>query len=126
MSIDALYDLQNYRGQLVSVKSFLSTTRRKPITDFYKDVDTTQQNSFEQVLFEIDADPKVVTTKPFADISKYSDFFLELEVLFMPNSIFRLNTIDYDDNQGWIIGMSLCNDDDHSLKEILGHMKKQN
>ncbi|CAF1338109.1 unnamed protein product [Adineta steineri] len=44
----------------------------------------------------------------------------------MPNSIFRLNTIDYDDNQGWIIGMSLCNDDDHSLKEILGHMKKQN
>ncbi|CAF0991751.1 unnamed protein product [Adineta steineri] len=126
MSIDALYDLQNYRGQLVSVKSFLSTTRRKPITDFYKDVDTTQQNSFEQVLFEIDADPKVVTTKPFADISKYSDFFLELEVLFMPNSIFRLNTIDYDDNQGWIIGMSLCNDDEYSLKEILGHMKKQN
>ena len=125
MSSDELHDLQNCRGQLVSVNSFLSTTKRRQIADFYRG-DTTQQTNLEPVLFEIDADPKVVTTKPFADISKHSDFDLELEVLFMPGSIFRLNTIDRDDYQVWIIGMSLCSDDDHSLKEVLGDMKKQN
>ncbi|CAF4989686.1 unnamed protein product, partial [Rotaria socialis] len=56
----------------------------------------------ERILFEINADPKIVTTKPFADISKHSEFSDEAEVLFMIGSIFRLKSIKRDENQVWI------------------------
>jgi hypothetical protein len=69
----------------------------------------------EGVLFEIDADPQMVTTKPFADISKYSHFTNESEVLFMIGSIFRLKRIYLNDDLVWIIEMSLCSDDEYDL-----------
>ncbi|CAF0962540.1 unnamed protein product [Adineta steineri] len=81
--------------------------------------------SLEGVLFEIDADPQMVTTKPFADISKYSNFTDEKEVLFMIGSIFRLKNIYCDTNNIWIIEMCLCSDDEYNLKQVLLHMKRQ-
>ena len=47
-----------------------------------------------RVLFVIDADPQVVKSKPFADISSLSEFNNECEVLFMIGSIFRLIQIE--------------------------------
>ncbi|CAF3876545.1 unnamed protein product [Rotaria sp. Silwood1] len=125
MSSDELDYLQKSIGQFVSVNSFLSTSSQRQIADFYMG-DRAQHMNLERVLFEIDADPKVVTTKPFADISMLSKFADESEVLFMLGSIFRLNSINRDDNQIWIIGMSLSRDDEHSLKQVLRAMKKQN
>jgi tetratricopeptide (TPR) repeat protein len=79
----------------------------------------------ERVFFEIEADPRAVSTKPFADISKLSYFTEESEVLFMLGSVFRLNSINYRNDQVWIIQMSLCSDDEHDLKQVLVHMKNQ-
>ncbi|CAF4947529.1 unnamed protein product [Rotaria sp. Silwood1] len=80
----------------------------------------------ESVLFEIVADPKVTTTKPFADISADSEFPGESEILFMLGSIFRLDNIDYsNDNQVWIIRMTLCSEKEHDLKNVLMSMKQQ-
>ncbi len=76
-------------------------------------------------MFEIDADSQMVTTKPFADISKYSHFTNETEVLFMIGSIFRFKSINCNDDHVWIIGMSLCSDDEYDLKQVLLHMKQQ-
>ncbi|CAF1221230.1 unnamed protein product [Adineta steineri] len=126
MSTDELNYLKNSIGQYVSVNSFLSTSFKKDIATFYLGDTNHQWIDFEKVLFEIDADPKVVTTKPFADISQFSDFSDEFEVLFMLGSIFRLNSIIRDDqNQFWIIQMCLCSDDEHNLKEILMDMKNE-
>jgi hypothetical protein len=84
-------------------------------------------NDLKRVLFEIHADSRVVTTKPFADITSHSDFPAESEVLFMLGCIFRLNNITLDnDDQLWIIHMTLCGDDEHDLKQVLIHMKNQN
>ncbi|CAF1384465.1 unnamed protein product [Adineta steineri] len=126
MSIDELNYLKNSVGQYVSVNSFLSTSFEKEIASFYLGDTNHRWIDFEKVLFEIDADPKVVTTKPFADISQFSDFSDESEVLFMLGSIFRLNSIIRDDqNQIWIIEMCLCSDDEHNLKQILMDMKNE-
>ncbi|CAF4210440.1 unnamed protein product, partial [Adineta steineri] len=126
MSIDELNYLKNSVGQYVSVNSFLSTSSQKESATFYLGDTNHQRTGFEKVLFEIDADPKVVTTKPFADISEFSDFIDESEVLFMLGSIFRLNSIIHDDeNQIWIIDMCLCSDDEHNLKQILMDMKNE-
>ncbi|CAF0901652.1 unnamed protein product [Adineta steineri] len=126
MSIDELNYLKNSVGQYVSVNSFLSASLQKEIAIFLLGDTNHQWIGLEKVLFEMDADPKVVTTKPFADISQFSDFIDELEVLFMLGSIFRLNSIIRDDeNQIWIIQMCLCSDDEHNLKQILMDMKNE-
>jgi hypothetical protein len=59
----------------------------------------------EIVIFEINANPKMISTKSFGDISRYSDFIQQAEVLFMLGSIFCLNSIDRTDDQIWIIRM---------------------
>ncbi|CAF1490171.1 unnamed protein product [Adineta steineri] len=124
MSIDELNSLKQNIGQFISVNSFLSTTDERRTALFFLGDITTKIDS-ERVLFEIDADPNMVTTKPFADISKHSYFPVESEVLFMIGSIFRLDNIDCNDDEIWIIKMTLCNDDEHDLKQVLMYMKQQ-
>ncbi|CAF3621208.1 unnamed protein product [Adineta steineri] len=107
-----------YRCQLMS-NDEINSLKQNLASDI-----TTQINS-ERVLFEIDADPKIVNTKPFADISKHSHFPDESEVLLMTGSIFRLDNIYRDDDEIWIIRMTLCNDDEHDLRQVLMYMKEQ-
>ncbi|CAF2202747.1 unnamed protein product [Rotaria magnacalcarata] len=107
MSIDEVNSLKQNIGHVVSTISFLSTSKKKKIVNCYTG-DRAQKIDLERVLFKIDADPKVVSMKLFADISSGSQFPNAYEVLFMPGSIFRLN------------------DDEHDLKGVLDDMKKQN
>ncbi|CAF0721699.1 unnamed protein product [Adineta steineri] len=116
--------LRQNTGQFVSVNSFLSTTTDRKVAKMYIP-GAGQHDTLERVLFVITADPAVVETKPFADISKISHFTDEAEVLFMLGSIFRINFINRDGDKIWNIHMSLCSDDEHSLKPILERMKKQ-
>ncbi|CAF1065697.1 unnamed protein product [Adineta steineri] len=124
MSNDELNSLKQNIGQFISVNSFFSTTDDRSTALFLLG-DITTKIDLERVLFEIDADPKIVNTKPFANISKLSYFPDESEVLFMIGSFFRLNNITRSDDQIWIIKMTLCNDDEHDLKRVLMHMKHQ-
>ncbi|CAF3917256.1 unnamed protein product [Adineta steineri] len=75
-------------------------------------------NNLEKILFEIIADPNIVTRKSFADISRHTD---ESQVLFMIGSIFRVESIKCNDDRIWIIQMTLCADDD--LTEQLENQK---
>ncbi|CAF1396302.1 unnamed protein product [Adineta steineri] len=124
MSIDELNSLKQNIGQFISINSFFSTTDDRSTALFLLGDITTQIDS-ERVLFEIDADPEIVNTKPFADISQHSHFPVESEVLFMIGSIFRLNNINRNDDEIWIIKMTLCNDGEHDLKQVLMYMRQQ-
>ncbi|CAF3757204.1 unnamed protein product [Rotaria sp. Silwood1] len=96
-------------------------------TDINELINCLKNEYEERVLFEIDADPRMVKIKPFADISALSKYADESEVLFMLGSIFRLQSIDCDheNDQIWIIRMTLCGDDEHDLKHVLMYMKQQ-
>ena len=83
-------------------------------------------NDLCRILFIIDADPRVVKSKPFADISLLSYFSTECEVLFMIGSIFRLTKIEkMKDKDIVTIYMELCDDDEHDLKKLFDHMKNK-
>ena len=124
ISTDELKTLQESLGQFISINSFFSTSADyKRALSFLNT--SNGSNDLAKVLFQIDADPKMVTTKPFANISQYSDFPEESEVLFMLGSIFRLEHIHCNDDGIWIIRMTLYNDNEHDLKQILQDMKQQ-
>jgi tetratricopeptide (TPR) repeat protein len=122
LSKQELTMLKHAVGYLISMNSFISTTLCYDVA--YSFIDFDLSDDCERVLFEINADPKLDGIKPFADITSYGKYTTENEVLFAPQSIFRLNKIDRQDRL-WVIQMTLTNDKDHNLKAIVEHMKNQ-
>lgn len=125
MSSEEIKNLQKCKDQFISMNSFLSTSSEQPMALFYMG-DRSQTIDLERVLFEIDADPTAAVAKPFADISPYSCFKSELEVLFMLGSIFRLDDVIRGQDHIWTVKMTLCSDNDHHLEPVLTYMKNQN
>ncbi|CAF4595262.1 unnamed protein product [Rotaria sp. Silwood2] len=125
ISTNELETLKQCRGQFISVNSFFSTSIDKQQALSFLKVPDDAEN-LDAVLFQIDVDPKMAITKPFADITEHSEYKDEVEVLFMLGSIFRVDSINRSKNgQVWIIQMTLCNDDEHDLKQVLMDMKEQ-
>ncbi|CAF1436120.1 unnamed protein product, partial [Rotaria sordida] len=119
ISIDELKTLQNSCGQFISVNSFFSTSTNDERARSFLNAPNTPEN-LEKVLFDIVANPKAATTKPFADIRTLSEFPGESEILFMIGSIFRLNSVNRSaKDQIWIIEMTLCSENEHDLQEVL-------
>ncbi|CAM4880207.1 unnamed protein product [Rotaria socialis] len=123
ISSDELETLKKSCDQFISINSFFSTsTDKKQALSFLNSCDV--GDNLEPILFEIDANPALVTSKPFADVSPYSEFTDESEVLFMLGSIFRLQNVNRSsDDRVWIVRMTLCSDDEHDLKQIFIDMK---
>ncbi|CAF4611176.1 unnamed protein product, partial [Rotaria magnacalcarata] len=125
MSSDELETLRQSCDQFISINSLFSTsTDKKQALSFVNSCDV--GDNLEPVLFQIDANPTLATSKPFADVSAYSEFTDESEVLFMLGSIFHLKSVRRSSNgQVWIVRMTLCSDDQHDLKQVLIYMKQQ-
>ncbi|UJR19368.1 hypothetical protein I4U23_022497 [Adineta vaga] len=122
---DQLNTLKEWNGKFISINSFFSTVTNSSkalscLDNF--NVSTT----YERVLFEIDADASMSTTQSFADISAYTYLAGGLEVIFMLDSIFRVNNVSRDENQIWTISMTLYRDDELKLKQVLIDIKNQN
>jgi len=125
MSIDELNTLQQSINNLISINSFFSTSTNHQKA-LYSLNSSEITSDLCRILFVIDADPQVVKSKPFADISSLSEFSNECEVLFMIGSIFRLIKIEKMKNEEiTMIHMELCGDDEHDLKKLFDHMKKE-
>ncbi|CAF1190860.1 unnamed protein product [Adineta steineri] len=118
---DELQILKDSIGKFISINSFFSTSLNRDLAEVF----SRDSDNCERVLFEIDANPQLTNEKPFANISTYSYFPDESEVLFMLGSIFRLVNISCNDNGLWIIHMVLSSGNDHDLKPIFEHMKNQ-
>ncbi|CAF3384586.1 unnamed protein product, partial [Rotaria sp. Silwood2] len=125
ISTNELETLKNSHGQFISINSFFSTSTNKDQACSFLNVPDNTEN-LVGVLFYIDADPRMAITKPFADLSEFSEYDDEAEVLFMVGSIFRLDKVKRRQNdQVWIIKMTLCNDEEYDLKQVLVDMKDQ-
>lgn len=126
MSIKEIENLQNSIGKYISINSFFSTSRKpEAALRFVREQKISNANDLNPVLFIINADPKVVTNKPFADITSFSEYSHEAEILFMIASIFQLNKIDRDNTGMWKITMTLCEDDVHDSKTLYEFKKKE-
>lgn len=123
MSPEEIDKLRRSVGELISINSFLSTSihRKKAVKFlFYGNIipDT------NHVLFEIEADPHLANVKPFADISRFSQFPDEQEILFMARSIFRIEDVREEGNIT-VIRLKLCSSEDHDLKELFNHSRNE-
>ncbi|CAF1223031.1 unnamed protein product, partial [Didymodactylos carnosus] len=123
ISKDELDHIRSSIGEFISINSFLSTTRsQKKALEFTQ---SALREDLECVLFKIKVDSRI-KAKPFADISRFSYFPDEEEILLMLGSIFRLESVHYEkEQQIWVADLDLCNEDDHELKQVFDHMKKE-
>ena len=124
VSDDEINRLQGSLGSFISINMFFSTTLDVNIA-FQLLQECGHSNDYHRVLFRINADPQVMRTKPFADISKQSGFPEQREVLFAIGSIFRITNIQQNDDQIWIVLMTLCGDDDPGLISCSEDMEKR-
>ncbi|CAF0860445.1 unnamed protein product [Adineta steineri] len=123
ISKQELQDLQESKGKIISMNSFLSTSLDREVSCIFIE---SERDDLCRVLFEIRIDPCVsYDTKPFANISLQSQFIDEQEVLFMIATIFRLVDI-YQENEINIIQMELSNGNyDYDTKRLFEHMQKE-
>jgi len=124
MSDSELNQLKQCQGQFISINAFFSTSQSWLHSKFILG-DQTSTITHNRILFEIEIDSIVVESKPFADISQFSDFKEEEEVLFMVGSIFYVRTISMDDEHIWNVKLRFCNDNEHELQELLSYMKER-
>lgn len=115
--------LQNSIGKLLSLNSFfLTNLNRKQSISFLKE-STTITDEFRQILFEIDADPKLNGIKSFSNITSQSYFVGEQQILFMPGTIFRLNNIKQENPKLFLIEMKLASsfEEEFQRNDLLEH-----
>lgn len=124
ISKDELNHFFGYIGQYISVNSFLSTTMREDVANFYMGMGQCS-DEFERVLFHIDANPNRKRAKPFANISLQSEFFNEFEVLFTLGSIFRLDSIQLGEGHLYQIHLTLCGEEEDRLRVVFDQMREQ-
>jgi hypothetical protein len=98
-------------GGLVSFSEFLSTSKKQELAQIYILRET---NEIQPILFEIELDYSLSTSSIFADISHLSQFDLEDEILFSMGSVFRIQSLQWNDY--WNIKLISTSDEDPQLK----------
>jgi len=118
MSERELQLLKNSIGQFISINNFLITNMNRNSALSVSKISLTK-NTYQPVLFEITANPNLNKIKPFANITSqnYSQSD-QNQVLFMLGSIFQLDNIHQDDNNLWIIEITLSSKTNKHLKSI--------
>ncbi|CAM4814936.1 unnamed protein product [Rotaria magnacalcarata] len=122
MSQEEIDTLQRSVNELISINSFFSSSIDRTYALFL--LDSGASASLKRVLFEIEADPLLRNTKPFANISSYSSFPDEAEVLFMAGCIFRLVSVQ-EQNGINIVQLILCSEEENYLKELFKHVRQE-
>jgi len=112
-------------GQCVVINSFLSATTSDEVAlAFLNNGQITKENN-ERVLLEIDADPRIIGSKPFVQISSLNYSGDNNEVLFMFGSVFLINNITCENDGLYKIEMTLYSDNDHEFKQVFDDLKKK-
>ncbi|UJR12605.1 hypothetical protein I4U23_016780 [Adineta vaga] len=126
ISVSDLNFLRQNIGQFVTMQSFLSTSFDRTIAKFFLGAAAPSTVDTATILFEFHLDKRISNTKSYANIKELSYFHDEEEVLIMLGSIFRINQIEYNDEENiWIGILTLCTDDDYELQELMKHLKKE-
>ncbi|CAF2646719.1 unnamed protein product [Rotaria sp. Silwood2] len=125
ISRDILNQFDDNKGELVSFANFISTSRKRETAIFFAESTQALNQNLEPILFEMRL-PARQPVKPFADVSIYSQFSDENEILFMIGTIFRIDEVikkeEYE--QGFtIVRLSLIGDNDYDLSEVVNDLK---
>jgi tetratricopeptide (TPR) repeat protein len=117
--------LQNNINDLISLNGFVSASRLEGIAiDFIRN---RRKEGCETVLIKIDIDMTNKHSVAFADISKFSQSPGEEEVLLSIGSVFRVETVDFDDKEQFhVIHLSLSRNDQLTVIKYIEHTYAKN
>jgi len=113
MSNKQFENLKELQGNIISINTFLSTTTSMQIALMY--AGKYQGNpDMTSVVFSIEID-SLLRTRPYANISRYSLFPDEDEVLFGMGSVFRIGNIRQLPNADdiWVIDLIMTDQQDY-------------
>ena len=113
LSMDEIDHLKNNIGQLISINSFwyADIVLSKVLADVDKVKATADRR---RVLFKIDTDLSLNTNTPVALSNIQNENDDSSEVLFMAGSVFRVTEIAQQDDQTWLIKLTLCTDEEYN------------
>ena len=84
---------QKITGQIISINTFFSTTTSLQIALLFANSSGNSDENFLRIVFCIETNPYVQHKRPYANISQYSMYSEEEEVLFAMGSLFRIQNI---------------------------------
>ncbi|CAF1127631.1 unnamed protein product [Rotaria sordida] len=102
---------QNVNG-LIAMNSFLSTTTNRNLAEVFAGKKN-KDEQLESILFQIHVDTKI-TTLPYVRI----DDSAEDEILLSMGGIFRIDSVEEENNQ-WVIDLTLASNDDEDVNDLL-------
>jgi tetratricopeptide (TPR) repeat protein len=121
LCIPVLQQLKDNKGALLSMNGFLSTTYNPEMArKIFAGVGQNRPD-YESVLFEFYIDrTKIIRT--YAEIAAYSQYPSEEEVLFSIGSVWRIDSVQQNDDLSWTVKLLSCHDVDsriaHFFKEL--------
>ncbi|CAF0729386.1 unnamed protein product [Adineta steineri] len=117
ISIDELQILKDTINGFITINTFFTAkfNRQSALDEFDQLVLT---DNLQRILFEIDAHPQLDNIQPFSTINSS-------EILFMSGSIFHLDNIILNDDQLWVIHMTLTNSNHENLITHFDSMNKK-
>ena len=110
MTIAEVERLKDNVNRLISMNSFVSTSRNKNVACTFLSYVTLPPAETTRVLFEITIDSKIVReiSVPFADIKSLSFYRNEEEILLGIGSVFRANNVVQTRENLWHIKITMC------------------
>jgi tetratricopeptide (TPR) repeat protein len=125
LSIDELNLLRNSIDGLVSMNTFLSATLNKNLALIFAETSTPcTETSIQSVLFIINVSDMSKETTAFAPIKSYSCYEEEDEVLFTIGSIFKVESVEKEDNR-WNVHLQLSKEQNKLYRDLSQHIMKQ-
>lgn len=125
MSDDDFAKIKKSEGGLLSFNNFLSTSLDQAVSLGF--AESTRENcQLTGILYQIEIDSSISTVS-FAsldNVSYYSDS--EKEILFSMHTIFRIGEIKELKDRLWQVNLTLTNDNDQQLKQLMDHLRKEN
>ncbi|CAF0830737.1 unnamed protein product [Rotaria sordida] len=96
MSSSEIEQFKQHVGKLISINTFFSTTSSLDIALVFAGGSTLEGvTSNKPVIFSLEVNPLIENTRPYANISFYSAYEEEDEVLFALGSVFRIEKVDF-------------------------------
>jgi tetratricopeptide (TPR) repeat protein len=120
ISNEELILLRQSQNGFFSMQSFLSASMTSTIGQFFAESSAQPTDKLARIVYEFNIDTRLTNTKPFAKINHLSYFQGEDEVLLALGSIFRINSVQFDDiNQRWQAELTLCDDENFDLYDLM-------
>jgi tetratricopeptide (TPR) repeat protein len=119
--------LKQNQGGLISFNSFLSTSLDQQVSYAFADsIRFSTDNNLVGILFQMEIDPLLTTSYPFAALDNISYFLdQEKEILFSMHTVFRIVKIEEIEERLWQINLILTNEHDEQLRRLTDHIRKE-